>query len=107
MRTMNTSETARLVFFMFTEPLRGWKYADAQERRTGQDWAKQIEWLLTKQYPNATKVVLVMDNLNTHKIASLYSTFPPEHAFELAQRLEIHYTPKHDGRCVSCIQPSV
>ena len=81
--------------FMFTEPLRGWRYADAQERRTGQDWAKQIEWLLTKQYPNVEKVVLVMDNLNTHKIASLYSTFPPEYAFELAQRLEIHYTPKH------------
>lgn len=81
--------------FMFTEPLQGWRYADAQERRTRQDWAKQIEWLLTKQYPDAETVVLVMDNLNTHSTASLYATFAPEYAFELAKRLEIHYTPKH------------
>ena len=47
--------------FLFTEPLAGWRYADAQERRTAQDWAKQIEWLLTKQYPTAKKIVLVMD----------------------------------------------
>lgn len=66
--------------FLFTEPLAGWRYADAQERRTSQDWAKQIEWLLTKQYPMAKKVVLVMDNLNTHSIASLYATFPPQRA---------------------------
>lgn len=81
--------------FLFTEPLNGWRFADAQERRTREDWAKQIEWLLTDQYPNAKKVVLVMDNLNTHNIASLYQTFNPEHALELASRLEIHYTPKH------------
>ena len=81
--------------FMFTEPLQGWRYADAQERRTRQDWAKQIEWLLTKQYPDAEKVVLVMDNLNTHSTASLYATFAPKYAFALAKRLEIHYTPKH------------
>ena len=58
--------------FLFTEPLNGWRYADAQEHRTREDWAKQIEWLLTEQYPDAEKVVLVMDNLNTHSIASLY-----------------------------------
>ena len=80
--------------FLFTEPLAGWRYADAQERRTAQDWAKQIEWLLTKQYPMAKKIVLVMDNLNTHSIASLYATFPPQRARDLAERLEIH-TPKH------------
>ena len=51
--------------------------------------------MLTKQYPDAEKVVLVMDNLNTHNIASLYATFEPKHAQELAERLEIHYTPKH------------
>lgn len=62
--------------FLFTEPLAGWRYADAQEKRTAQDWAKQIEWLLTKQYPMSKKIVLVMDNLNTHSIASLYATFP-------------------------------
>lgn len=81
--------------FLFTEPLNGWRFADAQEHRTREDWAKQIEWLLTEQYPDARKVVLVMDNLNTHNIASLYQTFEPKHAFELASRLEIHYTPKH------------
>ena len=58
--------------FLFTEPLNGWRYADAQEHRTREDWAKQIEWLLTEQYPDTEKVVLVMDNLNTHSIDSLY-----------------------------------
>ena len=81
--------------FLFTEPLAGWRYADAQEHRTRQDWAKQIEWLLTQQYPKAKKVVLVMDNLNTHNTASLYAAFPPQYARSLAERLEIHYTPKH------------
>ena len=81
--------------FLFTEPLAGWRYADAQERRTKSDWAKQIEWLLEKQYPEAKKVVLVMDNLNTHGISSLYEEFPPDKAFMLASRLEIHFTPKH------------
>ncbi len=81
--------------FLFTEPLAEWRYADAQERRTKADWAKQIAWLLDDQYPDAEKIVLVMDNLNTHSISSLYDTFPPKKAFELAQRLEIHYTPKH------------
>jgi hypothetical protein len=81
--------------FLFTEPLGGWRYTDAQERRTKVDWAKQIKWLLTEQYPNAKKVVLVIDNLNTHNISSLYEAFPPAEAFALAQRLEIHHTPKH------------
>ena len=54
-----------------------------------------MKWLLTEQYPDVPKVVLVMDNLNTHTISSLYETFKPEEAFNLAQRLEIHYTPKH------------
>lgn len=79
--------------FLFTEPLRGWRYADAQERRRKADWAKQIDWLLTVQYPDAEKVVLVMDNLNTHTIGSLYETFPPEHAFALA--ITSSGTPPH------------
>ncbi len=81
--------------FIFTEPLSGWRYAQASARRTKKDWAHYIKWLLDEQYPGTYKIILVMDNLNTHVISSLYETFPPEEAFRLAQRLEIHYTPKH------------
>lgn len=81
--------------FMFTEPLAGWRHTLALPQRTRIDWANRIKWLLDEQYPTAAKVVLVMDNLNTHGIHSLYDTFPPEEAFRLAQRLEIHFTPKH------------
>jgi hypothetical protein len=68
---------------------------DAQPRRTKIDWARQVEHLLTVDYPDAATVVLVMDNLNTHTIGSLYEAFEPGEAFALAQRLEIHHTPKH------------
>lgn len=57
--------------------------------------SRQIDWLLTKQYPNADKIVQIMDNHNMHNVASLYASFDPKHARELAERLEIHYTPKH------------
>lgn len=81
--------------FLFTEPLSGWRYADAYEHRTKIDWTHHIKWLLEKQYPDAEKVVLVMYNLNTHNISSLYEAFHPEEALSMAKRLEIHYTPKH------------
>ena len=81
--------------FIFTEPLAGWREADALPRRTKVDWANKIKWLLDEQYSEEEKVVLVLDNLNTHSLSSLYEAFPPEEAFRLAQRLEIHYTPKH------------
>ena len=81
--------------FIFTEPLAGWRYAETFEHRTKIDWAHRVKWVLDNQYPNAEKVVLVMDNLNTHVISSLYEAFAPEEAFRLSQRLEIHYTPKH------------
>jgi hypothetical protein len=81
--------------FIFTEPLAGWRYASVSERRTKIDWANHIQYLLTHCYPNAEKVVLVMDNLNTHNISSLYEAFPAPIALSLAKRLEIHYTPKH------------
>jgi len=81
--------------FIFTEPLAAWRYAEAFEHRTKIDWAHRVKWVLDNQYPDAEKVVLVMDNLNTHVISSLYEAFQPEEAFRLSQRLEIHYTPKH------------
>ncbi|WP_326580900.1 IS630 family transposase [Actinacidiphila glaucinigra] len=81
--------------FVWVEPLRGWRRVDAQPRRTRIDWAGQVKRLLTEDYPDAETVVLVMDNLNTHGIASLYEAFEPAEAFALAQRLEIHHTPKH------------
>ena len=88
-------KTGTCSIFIFTEPLASWRYAQAFPQRTKKDWAGRIQWLLDEQYPEAEKVVLVMDNLNTHTVSSLYETFPPEKAFRLAQRLEIHYTPKH------------
>ena len=81
--------------FIFTEPLAGWRYSVALVRRTKIDWAQRIKWVLDNQYPDAEKVVFVMDNLNTHTISSLYEAFPPEEAFRLAQRIELHFTPKH------------
>jgi hypothetical protein len=81
--------------FVFTEPLGGWRHVEALPQRTKKDWARKIQWLLDTEYPAAEKVVLVMDNLNTHALSSLYETFPPEEAFRLARKLEIHFTPKH------------
>jgi hypothetical protein len=81
--------------FVWVEPLRGWRHVDAHPQRTRIDWARQVHRLLTHDYPDAETVVLVMDNLNTHGIGSLYEAFDPAKAFALAQRLEIHRTPKH------------
>lgn len=81
--------------FVFTEPLAGWRHVIASERRTRIDWAHQIRELLEIHYPKTSVVRLVMDNLNTHSIASLYEAFPAAKARNLAKRLEIHYTPKH------------
>jgi len=81
--------------FIFTEPLAGWRHINVSQRRTKVDWALHIQELLDVHYPNAKKIRLVMDNLNTHCISSLYETFEPEIALKLAKRLEIHYTPKH------------
>ena len=65
------------------------------DRRTAKDWAQFVKEQIVDRYPDATKIVLVMDNLNTHKLTSFYETYPPELASELCDRLEIHYTPKH------------
>jgi len=81
--------------FMEVEPLAGRRHVEITERRTMIDWARNTRDMLTLRYPEAEKIVLVMDNLNTHGIASLYEAFPPEEARQLAERLEIHHTPKH------------
>ena len=81
--------------FLFVEPLNGRRYIHVTEHRTRKDWALQIRDLLNVRYPKAYKVRLVMDNLNTHTTASLYETFPADEARRLAERLDIHYTPKH------------
>jgi hypothetical protein len=82
--------------FVMCEPLSGWHHAFGRERRTAVDFALEVDWLLSKSpYKDVPKIRLVLDNLNTHVISSLYKTFPAVKARGLARRLEIHYTPKH------------
>lgn len=81
--------------FVFVEPLRGWRRSSVRETRTALDWAEEIKYLLTECYPEHQKIILVMDNLNTHVLGSLYKKYPAEEARGYARRLEIHYTPKH------------
>lgn len=81
--------------FMFTETLANWRWVPVTDQRTALDWAYCVRELLDTHYPDAEQVRLVMDNLNTHTKASLYKAFPAEEARRLAQRLDIHYTPKH------------
>ena len=80
---------------MVSEPLLGWRTVTVTQRRTAVDFAEVVRALVEEVYPEAEKVVLVMDNLNTHRLASLYEAFPPEQAKRIADRLEVHYTPKH------------
>ena len=81
--------------FMEVEPLTGKRYVTITEHRTKKDWALYIQQMLDVRYVKATKVRLVLDNLNTHNISSLYEAFEPAEARRLAKRLDIHYTPKH------------
>lgn len=81
--------------FMFYEPLQGKRHVDVTDRRTAVDWAHQVRDLVDIHYPDAEKITLVMDNLNTHTGASLYKAFEPQEARRILERLEIHYTPKH------------
>ena len=81
--------------FAFVETLGGRHYSSVRERRTALDWAYEIKYLCDEMYPDAEKIILVMDNLNTHKPSSLYKAFPPTEARRLLKRLELHYTPKH------------
>ena len=81
--------------FLFTEALGKWRQVSVRPQRTAVDWAQELAAVLEGRYAQAEKVILICDQLNTHVIGSLYKAFPPEKARRLAQRLEIHYTPKH------------
>ena len=81
--------------FIVSEPLAGWRHISVTQRRTKIDWAHCIKELVDLHYPYAEKIVLVLDNLNTHTPAALYEAFTPSEARRLLERLEIHYTPKH------------
>lgn len=81
--------------FLFTEPLQGHRHVHVRPQRAAVDWANEIQHLLEIEYPEAERIRLVCDNLNTHKLGSLHEAFTPATARGLAQRLEIHYTPKH------------
>ncbi len=81
--------------FMLCEPRAGWRHVAVTERRTMKDFAQQMRWMADTAYPAADKIRVVLDNLNTHRTASLYQAFSPEEARRIARRLEFHYTPKH------------
>ena len=81
--------------FMFCEPKGGWRHVEVTGRRTAVDFARQMKWLVDEAYPDAAVIRLVLDNLNTHKLGSLYETFVPSEARRIAKRLEFHYTPTH------------
>jgi hypothetical protein len=81
--------------FLVSEPLRGWREVRVSDHRTRLDWAACIQELVDVHYPQAERIVLVLDNLNIHSPASLYEAFPPAEAKRLADKLEIHHTPRH------------
>ena len=81
--------------FLFVEPQAGWRHVAITERRTKLDFAHQMKWLVDKRYPEAEVIELTLDNLNTHKPASLYEAFEPEEARRILRKINFHYTPKH------------
>src|SRR6266511_973375 len=81
--------------FLFVEPLRGWRHVKVTDRPTKTDLAHAIQEVVDVHYPDAERIVLVLDNLNTHTLGALYETLPPEEARRISRKLEIHYTPKH------------
>jgi hypothetical protein len=81
--------------FMFVEPLRGWRQVNVTSRRTKLDFAQQMRELVDVHAPAATKITLVMDNLNTHRMSGLYEAFPPEEARRIIEKIEVVHTPKH------------
>jgi hypothetical protein len=81
--------------FLFFEPLHGWRHVEVTQQRTHRDFAQCMRWLVEVAYPDARRIHVVLDNLNTHRAASLYATFPPAEARCLLRKLVFHYTPKH------------
>ena len=81
--------------FLTCEPLRGWRHVAVTQRRTMVDFAHQMRWLVDEAYPKVPVVRVVLDNLNTHRPASLYEAFPAAEARTIVKRLEFHHTPKH------------
>jgi hypothetical protein len=81
--------------FVFFEPHAGWREIVVTEQRAKRDFAEQMRWLVEERYPEAERVRVVLDNLNTHRLSTLYETFPAERARAIIRRLELHYTPKH------------
>lgn len=81
--------------FMICEPQTGWRQVEVTERRTKQDFAHQMKWLVDERYPEAAVIRVILDNLNTHGPGSLYEAFEPAEARRLVEKLEFHYTPKH------------
>jgi hypothetical protein len=81
--------------FVMCEPQAGWRHVVVTERRTKHDFAHQMQWLVDEQYPDAEVIRVVLDQLNTHRPASLYDTFPAAEARRIRKKLEFHYTPKH------------
>ena len=81
--------------FMFFSPDAGWRHVAVTDRRTQLDFAQQMQWLVDVGYPQAEVIELVLDNLNTHRLAALYEAFDPAEARRIARKLVLHYTPKH------------
>src|SRR4028119_1978490 len=81
--------------FMFSEPLAGWRHVEVTDRRTKQDYAQQMKYLVDERYPDAELITVVQDQLNTHVPAALYEAFKPVEAKRILDKLDFHYTPKH------------
>ena len=94
-RDYEYSRNGTACVFMFTAPFQGWRRVSVRQRRTAVDWAEEVKHLLDDVYPDAIRVTLVCDNLNTHKFASFYKAFPPDEARQLSSRLELVHTPVH------------
>ena len=93
--TTSTNVTATRNLFVFCEPKGGYRHIEVTQRRTAVDFAEQMRWLVDEAYPDAGTIRVVLDNLNIHKLGSLYEAYEPSEARRIARRLEFHHTPKH------------